>query len=536
MKQRYIDILFKKTEKKNFIFKPVTSPLLEEVVEVRRATICEEEILQGSENSINVENIDGKTFEKEEKDLVMAFNMFTLKYKETKLEQGFSAHVEPYLLLIIEIIMSITSLLFIYIYFPKETFTSIIMGIIIGIKLILTLILIPFYRTVLHWWILRHFIACFYLLSPLIIISTQTLNHYQLTVPAFTLFISTYLTLGASLSHLIKILIAILSISIYLSLIIIKQVVSSLFKLNILNMKEIYLFSLLASKMVDISICILISLIVLYGISRQVEEARRCQYHVDHKSAEQKNEIEKERERADWLLSNILPEHVIEPLRSCGSYSRDHPCVGVLFASLTNFHKMYEEQYKGGQYYARILNEFYGDIEELFLESRFSKIEKIKTIGATFMAASGLQTDSKDQNSLGKIVFVFFFSFFLLIIKDLSIDISEPICNLIDFALAFQSTLHRFNDALLYFAFEFRMGLNYGPVTAGVIGTTKLFYDIWGDTVNVASRMDSTGEAGCIQVPEHVAMALNDRYNFELRGEIDVKGKSRMKTYFLKSN
>ena len=93
--------------------------------------------------------------------------------------------------------------------------------------------------------------------------------------------------------------------------------------------------------------------------------------------------------------------------------------------------------------------------------------------------------------------------------------------------------MRRFNEALLNFEFELRMGLNFGPVTAGVIGTTKLFYDIWGDTVNVASRMDSTGEKGHIQVPEHVAVALRDSYNFEPRGEIEVKGKSRMKTYFL---
>jgi adenylate cyclase 9 len=142
---------------------------------------------------------------------------------------------------------------------------------------------------------------------------------------------------------------------------------------------------------------------VLYGISRQVEVARRSQYHVIHKSSEQGVEIEKERERADWLLRNILPGHVIEPLRSLGgSYSRNHSCVGVLFASLINFHVMYEEQYEGGKFYARILNEFYGDIEELFLDPRFAKIEKIKTIGATFMAASGLQTDENDQNPLRK--------------------------------------------------------------------------------------------------------------------------------------
>ena len=167
----------------------------------------------------------------------------------------------------------------------------------------------------------------------------------------------------------------------------------------------VILRSLLAIVLVDICVCILISLIVLYGIARQVEVARRSQYHVVHKSSQQHTEIRKERERADWLLRNILPGHVIEPLRNLrGTYSCNHPCVGVLFASLTNFHLLYEEQYEGGKYYARILNEFYGDIEELFLHERFSKIEKIKTIGATFMAASGLQTDAtNDPQSLGKI-------------------------------------------------------------------------------------------------------------------------------------
>ncbi|CAF1069139.1 unnamed protein product [Rotaria sp. Silwood1] len=470
---------------------PVTSPLLEEVVQARRATICEEQIPECLENLGNVENVNEKTFEKEEKELVMSFNFLTLKYKDKRLENKFSTHAGPHSLLIVEVILSILSILFIYIYFPKQIITSIIMIIIIGIKLILTLILIRFHRPFLDWWILRHFIAAFYLLSPLIIILIQNSNYYYMTPPVFILFISTYLILGASLSHLIKILIAILSIAIYIPIIHFKQ----------------------ATNIMDISVCILIALIVLYGISRQVEVARRSQYHVVHKSSEQRNEIEKERERADWLLRNILPEHVIEPLRLLsGSYSCNHPCVGVLFASLINFHVMYEEQYEGGKFYARILNEFYGDIEELFLEPRFSKIEKIKTIGSTFMAASGLQTDSDDQNPL------------------------ESVCDLVEFALAFQSTMHLFNEALLNFAFELRMGLNFGPVTAGVIGTTKLFYDIWGDTVNVASRMDSTGEKGRIQVPEHVAIALKDKYKFELRGEIDVKGKSRMTTYFLIPN
>jgi adenylate cyclase 9 len=171
---------------------------------------------------------------------------------------------------------------------------------------------------------------------------------------------------------------------------------------------------------VEIIVCVLISLIVLYGITRQIEFRRRCQYDAINKSSKQRIEIEKERERADWLLRNILPSHVIEPLRLLGgSYSRNHPCVGVLFASLINFHVLYEEQYEGGKFYARILNEFYGDIEELFLQERFSKIEKIKTIGSTYMAASGLQNDSNEENQLRKI-----FIYSILKLKRLSFRIS----------------------------------------------------------------------------------------------------------------
>lgn len=381
--------------------------MLEEVVQARRATICEEEItpkdLVNSPDVENVQNINETTFVDEEKELVMAFNLLTLKYKDKRLEESFSAHIGPHSLLIVEVLLAIVSLLLIYLYFPIRIRTSILLGILIGLKLIFTLILLHFHRVLLNWWFVRHLIASFYLFSPLLIILFEYPDYYPMSLPVFILYISTYLTLGASISHLMKILIAILSISIYLPLIIFSKSISSLFRLNLSSM-IVFLLLLLVVVLVDIAVCLIISLIVLYGIARQIEIARRSQYHVVHKSSEQRIEIEKERERADWLLKNILPEHVIEPLRNLrGTYSFNHPCVGVLFASLTNFHVMYEEQYEGGKYYARILNEFYGDIEELFLNPRFSKIEKIKTIGSTFMAASGLRTDTtNDPQSLGK--------------------------------------------------------------------------------------------------------------------------------------
>ncbi|CAF2801552.1 unnamed protein product [Rotaria sp. Silwood2] len=324
----------------------------------------------------NIEHVSETRFENEEKDLVMAFSILTLKYKNSLLEEGFYAHIGRHELLIVEVILSILSILLIYLYFTKDTCTSIIMGIIIVIILI------------------------------------QYSEYYPKTLPAFILFISTCLIFGGSISHLIKILITILSISIYLPLIIFTKQIST-------------------SIIVDLCVCRLISLIVLYGISRHVEVVRRYQYRVVHKSSEQRIEIEKERDRANWLLRNILPKHAIEPLRlHRGSYSHNHPCVGVLFASLINYHVMYEEQYEGGKFYLRILNDFYGDIEELFLDPRFSEIEKIKTIGTTFMAASGLQTDENDQNPLGSV------------------------CDLVEFALAFETTMNRFNETLLSFAFE----------------------------------------------------------------------------------
>jgi hypothetical protein len=214
------------------ILKVVTSPLLEEVVQARRATICEDETPKTIGNVENIEHVDDvneKTVENEEKELVMVFNILTLKYKDSRFEEGFAAHVSPHSVLIVEVILSILSLLLIYLYFPIYIRTSIIMGIIIGIKFIFALILIRFHRILLHWWILRHFIASFYLLSPLIIILIQYPVYYPITLPVFILFISTYLTLGASLSHLIKVLIAILSISIYLPLLILTQKISSLF-------------------------------------------------------------------------------------------------------------------------------------------------------------------------------------------------------------------------------------------------------------------------------------------------------------------
>ncbi|CAF5099552.1 unnamed protein product, partial [Rotaria sp. Silwood1] len=356
----------------------VSSPLLEEVEQARRATVSEDDLEQclTTNNKVNENIINDIKIENEENQLIIPLNKLTLKYKDKSLEKTYSTNIFQYKLIIIEIILSIITYVILLIYLPKRILSSIIISIFILIQLILTLFIIRYHDIYLNISIFKYLFSIYFLFSPFILILIGTIDQYSITFFAFLIFISTYLTLSRSISHLIKIFFAIISISIYLTFI--------LFKYDITR-----------SSIVNIIVCILISLIILYGINRQIEVACRCQYYVVNKSSEQRHEIEKERERADWLLRNILPEHVIEPLRQLGgSYSRNHPCVAVLFASLVNFHVMYEEQYEGGKFYARILNEFYGDIEELFLDPRFSNIEKIKTIGATFMAASGLQTES----------------------------------------------------------------------------------------------------------------------------------------------
>lgn len=97
---------------------------------------------------------------------------------------------------------------------------------------------------------------------------------------------------------------------------------------------------------------------------------------------------------------------------------------------------------------------------------------------------------------------------------------------------AMEERLKDINDNS-YNTFMLRVGINIGPVVAGVIGARKPQYDIWGNTVNVASRMESTGKLKNCQVTEDVYQLLKDQYDFECRGEIEVKGKGKMKTYFL---
>lgn len=261
----------------------------------------------------------------------------------------------------------------------------------------------------------------------------------------------------------------------------------------------------------EIFLDIVLLLILVWFLNREFEISYRLSFHGNAVAARDKSRVQSMKNQADWLLHNIIPKYVADQLKTTAKYSQNHKAVGIIFASIVNFNELYDESYLGGKEYLRVLNELIGDFDELLEKNEFSNVEKIKTIGSTFMAASGLNPQVRNQNS----------------------HKFEHLFQLVDFAVAMHKVIYDFNRDLLGFKLILRVGFNFGDVTAGVIGATKLYYDIWGDAVNIASRMDSTGVAGRTQLPSNCLEALGERYEFEHRGQVYVKGKDNMDVYLL---
>lgn len=252
-------------------------------------------------------------------------------------------------------------------------------------------------------------------------------------------------------------------------------------------------------------------LILVWFLNREFEINYRMSFYGNIVANKDKVRVQNMRNQADWLLHNIIPRHVADQIKSTAKYSENHKDVGIIFASIVNFNELYDESYLGGKEYLRVLNELIGDFDELLEHPEFQAVDKIKTIGSTFMAASGLNPHIRRE----------------------SCDSNAHLYCLMEFAIAMQKVVNEFNRDLLEFNLILRIGYNFGDVTAGVIGTTKLFYDIWGDAVNIASRMDSTGVNGRIQVGEACIPILSKKYDFEARGNVYVKGKDNMNVFLL---
>nr|XP_046263740.1 adenylate cyclase type 9 isoform X2 [Scatophagus argus] len=262
----------------------------------------------------------------------------------------------------------------------------------------------------------------------------------------------------------------------------------------------------------EVVLAFFLLLLLVWFLNREFEVSYRLHYHGNVEADKHRSKIQTMRDQAEWLLGNIIPIHVADQLKVTQSYSKNHDNVGVIFASIVNFSEFYEESYEGGKECYRVLNELIGDFDELLRKHEFKSVEKIKTIGATYMAASGLNVQQLAEN-----------------------DEDSPHAHLralFNFALEMMGVLDDFNKNMLGFGFKLRIGFNHGPLTAGVIGTTKLLYDIWGDTVNIASRMDSTGVECRVQVSEESHAVLSAMgLEFDYRGTVNVKGKGQMRTF-----
>ncbi|MEG4807165.1 adenylate/guanylate cyclase domain-containing protein [Microcoleus sp. F8-D3] len=203
--------------------------------------------------------------------------------------------------------------------------------------------------------------------------------------------------------------------------------------------------------------------------------------------------------QTEKLLLNILPKPIADRLQKEQKLIAEHfDEVSVLFADLVGFTEF--SAHKSPTQLVEILNGIFSEFDRL---SELHGLEKIKTIGDAYMVVGGLPTPQENH--------------------------SEAIALL---ALEMQAALKRFN-AKMGENFQLRIGIHSGSVVAGIIGISKFSYDLWGDTVNVASRMESNGLPGKIQVTAATYERLKEQFVLEERGHIPVKGKGKMLTYWL---
>jgi len=209
--------------------------------------------------------------------------------------------------------------------------------------------------------------------------------------------------------------------------------------------------------------------------------------------------IDRLRRENERLLLSILPAAIAERLKSGAvSIANYFPEASVLFADIVGFTSL-----SGGlspESLVSLLDDLFTQFDEL---ARVHQVEKIKTIGDCYMAVCGVPEHRTDHAVV-----------------------------LADLALAMIGCLKGFNQRRGT-ALQIRIGLNTGPVVAGVIGRSKFIYDLWGDTVNTASRMESTGVPDRVQVSEAAQRVLAPHFDLEPRGEVEVKGKGRLPVWLL---
>jgi guanylate cyclase len=206
-----------------------------------------------------------------------------------------------------------------------------------------------------------------------------------------------------------------------------------------------------------------------------------------------------EQEKSERLLLNVLPRQVAVRLKSGENIIADHyDCASILFADMAGFTPLTEELEPAAM--VTLLNHIYSHFDSLVEKCG---AEKLRTMGDNYMVAAGVPTPRPDHAH---------------VLARLSLDM-----------MAYLAVLPPLGQKRL----SFRMGLNSGPVIAGVIGHKKFQYDVWGDTVNMASRMESQGEPGKIQISQATYELIKEDFICQPKGQVAIKGKGLMETWNL---
>jgi adenylate cyclase len=210
-------------------------------------------------------------------------------------------------------------------------------------------------------------------------------------------------------------------------------------------------------------------------------------------------ELQAEKSKSDALLLNILPASVVERMRQGEVGIADRfPDATILFSDLVGFTNLASRSSPGQ--IIGILNNLFSSFDAL---AKGLRLEKIKTIGDAYMVAGGLPEEQPDH---------------ALAVADMALGMIEAV----------RQIGAQFGENL-----EARIGIHSGEVVAGIIGQHRFIYDVWGDTVNTASRLESSGLPNRVQISEATYQRVSDKFHCELRGPVEVKGKGTMLTYFL---
>ncbi len=217
----------------------------------------------------------------------------------------------------------------------------------------------------------------------------------------------------------------------------------------------------------------------------------------------QRQRITKEKQRSDELLLNILPEETAEELKATGgTKAKNYKMVTVMFTDFINFTKMVEKM--DAQNLVNSIHHYYSEFDKIV--EKYG-IEKIKTIGDGYMAAGGLPMENNTN----------------------PVDVINAAIEIRNFMEEQKTIRQKEGNA----SFDMRIGIHTGPVVAGIVGIKKFAYDIWGDTVNIAHRVESVSEPGKINISGSTYYFIKDYVSCTYRGNIQAKNNGEIDMYFV---